>query len=104
MTEKKQYNLVNIIYDDLYLYGKWQLLLLLLVLISAMLVVLVTYQTRSMIIDREKLVLEKNNLDTEWRSLILEEKILSHHNRIERIAMDKLQMHYAELTQDNTLY
>ncbi|URJ32828.1 cell division protein FtsL [Candidatus Blochmannia vicinus] len=102
--KKKQYNLISIIYDDLFFHGKQQLLLLLLVLTSAMLVILVTYHTRSMIMDREKLLLEKDALDTEWRNLILEEKILSDHSRIEGIAINKLQMHYVDPTQNNIFH
>lgn len=102
--KKKQYNLINIIYNDLFFYGKQQLLLLLLVLMSAMLVILVTYHTRSMIMDREKLFLERDTLDTEWRNLILEEKILSDHSRIERIAVNKLQMHYVDPTQNKMFH
>ncbi|WP_331828414.1 cell division protein FtsL [Candidatus Blochmannia sp. SNP] len=101
MMKKRQYNLVNIIYNDLFFYGKQQLFLLLLVLTSAMLVILVTYNTRSMIMDREKIFLEKDALDTEWRNLILEEKILSDHSRIECIAINELQMHYVDPTQNN---
>ncbi|WP_159714744.1 cell division protein FtsL [Blochmannia endosymbiont of Camponotus nipponensis] len=104
MMANKQYNLISIIYDDLRIYGKWQLLLFLLVLTSAMLVILVTYQTRSMIMVREKLLLEKNVLDAEWSSLILSEKMLSHYSRIERVAIDKLQMRYVDLMQDNKLH
>lgn len=104
MIKKRQYNLINIIYNDLFFYGKQQILLLLLILISAMLVILVTYHTRSMVMDREKILLEKDALDTEWRNLILEEKILSDHSRIERIAINKLRMHYVDLTQNNMFH
>ncbi|WHL24960.1 MAG: cell division protein FtsL [Candidatus Blochmannia vicinus] len=102
--KKKQYSLINIIYNDLYFYGKQQLLLLFLVLVSAMLVILVTYNTRLMIMDREKIILEKDVLDIEWRNLILEEKILSDHSRIERIAINKLKMHYVDPTQNNMFH
>lgn len=101
MLRKKKYDLVNIIYNDLCVYGKLQLLLLLLVLISAMLVIITTYYTRCMIIHREELLLEQKALDVEWNNLICEEKILSDHSRIEKIAIDVLRMRYTDVTQDN---
>lgn len=101
MIKIKRYDLVNIIYNDLYTYGKLQLFLLLLVLISAMLVIVVTYHTRCMIMNREELLLEKKVLDAEWNNLVLEEKILSNHSRIESIAIDILHMRYTDITQDD---
>lgn len=103
MIKKKQYSLVNIIYNDLCIYGSLQLFLLLLVLISAMLVVIVTHQTRCMVIYREELLLKKRAVDIEWNSLILEEKMLSHHSRIESIATDVLHMCHVKITRDEIL-
>lgn len=93
----KRYDFVSIIYNDLFVYGKLQLFLLLLILISSMLVILVTYRTRCMVMNYEELFLEKNALDDECNSLVLEEKILSSHDRIERVAMEVLCMHYIEI-------
>lgn len=98
-----RYNLVSIIYKDLYLYGRLQLLLLVLVLISAMLIVLVTYRTRCVVMCHEDFLLEKKYLDTEWDNLVLKEKILSNHSRVESIAVDTLNMYYADITQSNIL-
>ncbi|URJ25218.1 cell division protein FtsL [Candidatus Blochmannia ocreatus (nom. nud.)] len=98
-----KYNLVSIIYQDIRYFGVLQIFLLLSVLITAMLVVLVTYKTRCLIMHREALFLKKENLDTEWRNLILEEKILSHQRRIERIATDTLGMCYVKSMQNNIL-
>lgn len=103
MIKYRRYNLINIIYKDLCIYGRLQLFLLLLVLLSAMLVVIVTHHTRCMITYHEELLLEKKSLDTEWNNLILEEKMLSNHNRVENIAIDILHMHYVNVTQDNIL-
>lgn len=97
MIKIRKYDLVNIIYRDLCIYGKLQLFLLLLVLISAMLVIIVTYQTRYMTMSLEALFVEKKFLDTEWNNLILEEKKLSNHNRLERIAIEELHMHYIDM-------
>lgn len=103
IKKRKQYNLVNIIYNDLYIYGRLQLFLLLLVLISAILVVIVTNQTRFMVMYREELLLKKRAVDAEWDSLILEEKMLSNHSRVEKIAMDILHMRYVEIKKDDIL-
>lgn len=101
MVRYTRYNLIRIIYEDLCVYGCIQLLLLLLILISAILVVFVTYQTRYIVMCYEECLLEKNALDTEWNNLVLQEKILSEHSRIESIARDMLHMHYMDITQDN---
>lgn len=102
MTIKKRYNIVRIIYDDLYIYGRLQLFLLLLVFVSAILIVMITYQTRCMVMRQEELFLERRALDIEWNNLLLKEKILSEHGRVEKIAKDMLHMHYIDMTQDDS--
>lgn len=93
---RQRYNLIKIIYDDLCIYGKIQLFLLLLIMVSAILVIVVTYQTKYMIVNYEKLLLETDILDREWNGLILEKRKLFNHIRVEDIATSKLQMRYAD--------
>lgn len=103
MIRNKRYALVKIIYNDLRIYGKVQLFLLLLIIISAIAVIIVTYQTRCTMIDRENFLLEKESLLNEWNSLVLKKEVLSSHVRIERIAINKLNMRYVDSTLDNIL-
>lgn len=99
--QKLRFTLVKIIYDDLCIYGKVRLLLLLFIMVSAMLVIIVTHQTRCMIMEQDKFLLEVNMLDHEWSNLILEKKKLSNHIRVESIAIQKLQMRYTDPILDN---
>lgn len=98
MIKNKRYILISVIYNDLRIYSKMQLFLLLLIMVSAIFTIVITYQTRSMVIDRERFLLEKESLENEWNSLALKKEILSHHLRIERIAINKLQMDYVNPT------
>ncbi|VFP84114.1 Cell division protein FtsL [Candidatus Erwinia haradaeae] len=80
--KNRRYNLPQIIFIDLMHHGKVPLLLLIAILISALLVVIITYQTRLYTVHREKLFLERQILDTEWRNLILEENALIYHHQM----------------------
>lgn len=85
-------NLARVIGLDIFSIGRWQFVLLMFIFISAIGVVLVTHNTRQMIDQRENLLLEKDLLDGEWRNLILEENALAEHSRVQRLAMDELEM------------
>lgn len=95
MIKNNRYNLVKIIYNDFRIYGKVQLILLLLIIISAILVIWVTHQTRCVINKYDNLLLKKYSLEYEWNSFLLEKEMLSNHIRIEEFAASKLHMHYA---------
>ncbi|PKF51433.1 cell division protein FtsL [Enterovibrio nigricans] len=71
---------------DLTSVGRVPLFLLFLVLLSALAVVYVTQQTRSVIALQDQLLIERERLDVEWRNQILEEHALSEHSRIEEMA------------------
>jgi len=103
MISHEQPSLIKEITADFIHSTKIPLILLIMVLASAMLVVITTYQTRSLTVERERLILEKDALDTEWRNLILEENALSTHNRIERIASEKLKMQQINPLQENII-
>lgn len=94
MINDRHHTLVKIIYNDLRCCGKIQLFLLLLIIISAVLVIWITYQTRCMINSREIYILKKYSLECEWNNLILEKEILSDYTRIEQIAINKLHMNH----------
>ncbi len=49
---------------------------------------------------RKQLVLERDALDIEWRTLILEENALGDHSRVERIATEKLQLQNFDPSQE----
>lgn len=94
---------MNIIVSDLLHRGKVTLLMLAIVLLSAILTVTTTYYTRQLIDERERILLEKNALDIEWRNLILEENMLNDHSRVERISIDKLKMQHVDRSKENIL-
>lgn len=100
MIGNERHCLIGIIGSDLLRHGKLPLLLIA-VLVSAILVVTTTHQTRRLTAEREQMVLEKHALDIEWRNLILEENALGDHSRVERIATEKLQMQHVDPSQEN---
>lgn len=103
MILKNRHSLVPIIISDLLNCGKLPLLLFFAVLISAILVVITTHETRLLIAQREQLILERDALDIEWRNLILEENALGDHSRIEQIAADKLHMRHVDPAQEHII-
>ncbi|QOI11273.1 cell division protein FtsL [Blochmannia endosymbiont of Colobopsis nipponica] len=89
-------NLVKIIRNDLFSNGKYLLILLFLTEIFALLVVLITYQTKQLIIVQEQLLLEQEELDIERRNLIVKKNILASNDRVEYIALRDLHMQYVD--------
>ncbi|KHT64605.1 cell division protein FtsL [Photobacterium gaetbulicola] len=85
-------NLAQLIGRDLISIGRIPLILLVLVLISAMGVVLITHHSRQLIAQQEQLLIERDQLDIEWRNQILEESSLAEHSRIERLAEQEMEM------------
>ncbi len=64
-----------------------------LVLISSVLVIYVTYETRKQFNALEVLRLEKNALQVTWRQYMLEESTWAAYSRIERLATGQLGMY-----------
>jgi cell division protein FtsL len=64
----------------------------LLVFASALMVVRVKHENRSLTSDIERARVERERLQMEWSQLQLEEAALSHHARIERAAREQLGM------------
>lgn len=86
-------NLARLIGQDLISVGRVPLVLLVLVLVSALGVVLITHHSRQLIAQQEQLLIERDQLDIEWRNQILEENSLAEHSRIERLAETEMEMH-----------
>ena len=70
----------------------WQFVLLLLVLISAMAVIYVSHINRRTFGDYQLLISIRDDLETEWGQLLLEESALASYARIESIATKGLGM------------
>lgn len=78
--------------QDLAVYGRWPLFLLIMILFSALTVVYITGLTRTSIARHDQVLMERERLEVEWRNQLLEEHALSEHSRIELIASRDLSM------------
>jgi cell division protein FtsL len=86
------FNLFSFIAADLARHPV-RVLLFLALLVSAGLVILSAHHNRQMSIAIERLMQEKDQLDVEWRHLVLEQSALTEHNRIEELVKNELDMH-----------
>lgn len=59
---------------------------------SALAVVEVTHQIRQVAIQQDKLLQQRDAFEVEWRNLLVEQRALSEHSRVEDIAKQQLQM------------
>lgn len=86
-----KFNLFYILMSDL---SRHLLLIILffLVVSSALAVVVSAHENRRLVIAHEQLIQEKDQLDIQWRHLIIEQSALTEHNRIERAVLSKLDM------------
>ena len=91
-SPKTNFNLLSFIVADLARHPV-RVLLFLAVLVSAALVILSAHHNRQMSIAVERLMQEKDQLDIEWRHLVLEQSALTEHNRIEALVKKQLNMH-----------
>ncbi len=66
--------------------------LLICCVLSALAVIEVTHQTRQLSISQDKVFQERDALEMEWRNLLVEQRALSEHSRVEEIATMQLQM------------
>lgn len=92
MTDKQPPTLIRSIWTDLIAVGRVPLVLLLLIFVSSIAVVLTTYNTRHQITLRDELLESREQLDSEWRNLILEENALAEHTRVQKVAIKDLDM------------
>jgi len=85
-------NLARLIARDIVSVGRVPAILSICILISALAVVYITHQSRQLIAQQELLLIERDQLDIEWRNQILEENSLAEHSRVERLAETELEM------------
>lgn len=91
MSRLQQTNLLHIILADLKRL-RGLLLLTVLLVVSSLVVVYLSHQSRELMAEREDLLRERDALDIEWRHLVIEESALAEHSRIEQLAQRNLQM------------
>ncbi len=103
-SERQRHGLVGIIGHDLLSNARVPLLLFLAIAVCGTAVVTITHHTRLLTAERERLVLERDALDIEWRHLILEEHVLGDHHRVERIATERLKMHYVDPSKEMVFF
>ncbi|MFM2483147.1 cell division protein FtsL [Celerinatantimonas sp. YJH-8] len=82
---------LKIIWRDLK-HFKWLWILAVACLMTALAVVVVTQNTRMLIVQRSELGEQRDSLNNDWRHLLIEENALDEHNRIEQLAQQRLQM------------
>lgn len=85
-------NLAKIIAIDLVTVGRLPLILLLMILATSMGVVFTTYHTRLAVTEKDKTLVAREKLDSEWRNLLIEETSLADSSRVETIAKNELSM------------
>lgn len=59
---------------------------------SALAVVELTHQNRQLTISQDKLLQQRDAYEVEWRNLLIEQRALSEHSRVEELAQQQLQM------------
>lgn len=86
-----QVQLVKIVGQELR-QRKLLLGVLLACILSAMAVVQMSHLNRQLTIQQEANYQQRDQLDTEWRNLLLEQRALAEHSRVEEIARRQLNM------------
>ncbi|WNO60317.1 cell division protein FtsL [Rheinheimera sp. MMS21-TC3] len=71
---------------------KFAVVLLVACIITALAIVQFAHLNRQLITTQDKLYHERDQLDIEWRNLLLEQRALSEHSRVEDIARHRLNM------------
>ena len=94
MSKKANYRQPNLFLEILKGLGANKLTSALLVVIfaSSFAVVQVTHLARGQLIEQDTLLQERDELDLEWRYLLVEEEFYSQHARIEEVATSQLKM------------
>lgn len=70
----------------------WHLVVFLAVISTGFLVILNVHYNRQLAIKHEQLLIEKDQLDIEWRNMMIEQSALTEHSRIEQQMNDALNM------------
>ncbi|MFC3033053.1 cell division protein FtsL [Pseudoalteromonas fenneropenaei] len=94
MNQKAQLRQPNLFYEILkgLFSNKFIAFLLVLIFTSSLALVQITHFTRQQLIQQDKLLQQRDELDLEWRYLLVEEEFYSQHARIEEVATTQLQM------------
>lgn len=87
--KKRQPNLAKEIVNDL-LRHKMVIFLLLVNVATAMFVVQFAHMNRLAVIEQDWLLQQRDELDIQWRHLILEQRTLAEHSRVESIVEKNL--------------
>ena len=64
--------------------------------VSALATVYVQHHRRTLFVELQKLERERDTLQVEWGQLKLEQSTWATHDRIERLALDELDLHLPE--------
>lgn len=91
---KPNKSLFGLIIGDLVNHQKMSIFLLVLIVLSAGAVLITTQQVRKQLSERERLLLEQDVLESEWRNLVIEENVLADPKRVEAKAKNQLDMSY----------
>lgn len=94
MSNKANYRQPNLFFEIVKGLGthKLTLVLLLVIFVSSLAVVQITHLARGQLIEQDVLLQQRDELDLEWRYLLVEEEFYSQHARIEDVAISQLQM------------
>jgi len=65
---------------------------LVVILASSLTLVQITHLARGQLIEQDSLLQQRDELDLEWRYLLVEEEFYSQHARIEEVAISQLKM------------
>lgn len=87
--KKRQPNLAKEIINDL-LRHKMVILLIVVNVVTAFSVVQFAHLNRLAVIEQDKLLQQRDELDIQWRHLILEQRTLAEHSRVEQIVEQNL--------------
>lgn len=91
MNTLQQTSLLRVIREDMRRL-RGLLTLSVMLLITAMSIVYLSHLNRELMVEREALLQQRDELDIEWRHLVIEQTALAEHNRIEQLAQTNLQM------------
>jgi len=91
MTTSRAPGILTLVRDDIM---RFPLIIGLFVLVvaSAMAVIYVAHATRLVVIERDQLSSQRDQLDIEWRHLTIEQNALTETSRVERLALEQLNM------------
>ncbi len=97
--KKRQPNLAKEIFNDLFRH-KLVLVLILVNVTTALFIVQFAHMNRLAFIKQDKLLQQRDDLDLQWRHLLIEQRTLAEHSRIESIVGDKLGLYRGKLADE----